>query len=56
MGRMEKEEMVTIPVYEYEELLDALDFLQCLEASGVDNWVGYDDAVEMYNLDDGEDW
>lgn len=49
MGRDEQDEVVTIPRYEYEELQDALDFLQCLEASGVDNWEGYDEAVAMYN-------
>ena len=51
MGKIKEEsavEMVTIPKYEYEELLDALEFLQCLEACGVDNWSGYDTAADMY--------
>lgn len=51
MGKIKEDsavEMVTIPKYEYEELLDALEFLQCLEACGVDSWDGYDTAADMY--------
>lgn len=48
MNELDKEEVIEIPKYEYEELLDALDFLQCLEASGVDSWEGYDIAYDMY--------
>ena len=32
-----------------EEVQADLDFLCCLEACGVDNWVGYEDAQEMMN-------
>lgn len=46
---MAEEETVTIPKSEYERLGDAEDFLECLEACGVDNWVGYGDAQEMFN-------
>ena len=42
-------ETVTIPKEEYEKLLDDSDMLNCLESCGVDNWEGYDDAVEMYH-------
>ena len=42
-------EKVTISKAEYERLLEDSDFLSCLEACGVDNWVGYSDAWEMYN-------
>ena len=50
MGKVKEEavEMIEIPKYEYQELLDALDFLQCLEACGVDSWDGYDTAADMY--------
>lgn len=27
------------------------EILSALEAGGVDNWVGYDDAFELYNLE-----
>jgi hypothetical protein len=40
---------VVISVEEYENLLAAQEMLQCLEGAGVDNWSGYDYAMEMYN-------
>ena len=39
-------ETVTISRKEYEALLAARDKLDALEAAGVDNWSGYDDAME----------
>lgn len=39
---------VTISKERYDELLDAEEFLNCLEAAGVDNWEGYDYAQELY--------
>lgn len=33
---------------EYKELIEARDFLECLEGAGVDNWEGYDYARELY--------
>lgn len=39
-------EMVEISVEEYNELLEAYQWLQALEDAGVDNWSGYDFAVE----------
>jgi len=39
-------ETVTITRKEYETLLVARDKLDALEAAGVDNWSGYDDAME----------
>jgi hypothetical protein len=48
-------ELITIPKEAYDRLLADQEFLSCLEAAGVDNWSGYDEAVEMYNEDDGED-
>lgn len=40
-----------ISEYEEERARNAkrLDFLECLEARGVDNWRGFDDAVTMHN-------
>ena len=32
-----------------EELEDAEDKLDALEKAGVDNWQGYDNAMEIYN-------
>ena len=41
------EPTVEITKAEYERLLENEDFLECLEACGVDNWPGYADACEM---------
>lgn len=38
---------ITIPSEEKESLVNACEFLGCLEACGVDNWDGYSDAREM---------
>jgi len=38
---------VTISTEEYESLLEASDKLLALEGAGVDNWEGYDCAMEM---------
>lgn len=43
-----EQQTVTISKVEYEQLLQDSEFLECLEACGVDNWDGYDDAREMY--------
>lgn len=40
-------EMVSIPKSEYTELLRRVEWLECLEACGVDNWVGFEDAKEQ---------
>ena len=41
------EETITISKKEYEELLEDQKLLLCLQGAGVDNWSGYDDAMEM---------
>jgi hypothetical protein len=41
------EETVTISKSEYENLLEAQEFLNCLEACGVDNWSGHSEARRM---------
>ena len=40
-------ETVTIPKDEYERLIHDSEFLGCLEGAGVDNWEGYDFAIDM---------
>jgi hypothetical protein len=45
------EETVTISKKEYEELQRDQWFLECLRGAGVDNWEGYDCAIEMMNED-----
>ena len=43
------EEMVEITKKEYEDLLKDRNWLHMLEAAGVDNWEGYDIAVDYYD-------
>lgn len=43
-----KPETVTISRTEYEELIRDQYMLNCLRHGGVDNWDGYDDAVEEF--------
>jgi hypothetical protein len=38
---------VTITKKQYEGLLDDSDFLEALRQAGVDNWDGWDHAVEI---------
>lgn len=42
------DETVTITKQHYEELKEAQTWVECLEACGVDNWSGYEDAQEMF--------
>lgn len=42
------DENVTISKDEYDELLKEQAFLDCLRAAGVDNWEGYDFAIEEF--------
>ena len=46
------EEMIEITKKEYESLLKDSEWLRALEAAGVDNWEGYDIAIDYY---DGEE-
>ena len=50
---MEEEGMVTITEHEYERLLEDSKFLGALMAAGVDNWEGWDYALEMMEDEDG---
>ncbi len=40
------EDKITITTEEYDRLLEAKNKLAALEAAGVDNWDGYDFAME----------
>lgn len=42
-------DMVTIPKALHEQLLRDSELLNCLRRAGVDNWLGWDDAIEMLN-------
>ena len=42
------EEEVTITKRMYLKLLDAEAWTLALEAAGVDNWVGFDEAKDIY--------
>jgi len=43
------EEEVTISKKEYEELLENQIWVRALEAAGVDNWEGYDIAIDIFD-------
>lgn len=45
------EEVITIPKKTYQSLLRAAHFLDCLNALGIDNWEGYQDACDMHDED-----
>ena len=40
--------MVSIPEYEYDQLMSDSKWLCCLEEAGVDNWGGIDEAREIF--------
>lgn len=40
---------ITISQERYNELIKDSDFLEALRAAGVDNWEGYDIAIDMLN-------
>lgn len=40
---------ILISIKEYESLLDTLKWRQCVEGAGVDNWQGFDMAMEDYH-------
>ncbi len=41
------EETITLLKSEYEDMRMSLDWLACLENAGVDNWSGYEYALEL---------
>ena len=50
------EEKVLISKSEYDKLQRQTDWLMCLEGAGVDNWQGFDEAVDMLKEIYPEDW
>ena len=41
------DEMITITKKEYDQLISDQEFLNALQGAGVDNWDGYDEALEI---------
>jgi len=41
-------EQITISIERYNELVDSERMLTALQNAGVDNWDGYDYAIELY--------
>jgi hypothetical protein len=52
---MTEKTTVTIPLAEYEKLVDDQRFLRCLCAAGVNNWDGWNYAVEAYGEEDSDE-
>jgi len=52
MTETQPEETVTISRKEYEGLLDDQKWRLAVESAGVDNWSGYEYAMEEYNSDE----
>lgn len=46
---MPDEPTITITVREYNKLMDSQNLLTCLQNAGVDNWEGYDFAMEDFH-------
>ena len=46
--------IIEITKSEYESMKDDVRFLECLRMVGVDNWVGWDEACDMYNGEEEE--
>ena len=46
---------VTITRKEYDQLVRDSEWLSCLSAAGVDNWEGYDYALEMLHESEDEE-
>ena len=44
-----KNDTITISKKEHEQFLENSFFLQCLQGAGVDNWEGYEFALEELN-------
>lgn len=46
---IEEGKYITVCAVEYEELKSQALFADALEAAGVDNWEGFDEAIEIWN-------
>lgn len=51
-----EQETVTIPKSEYSKLKSSEVKLEFLEAHGVDNWNGYEDAIEEFHNWEEKNW
>ena len=40
---------IEVPEEEWQRLLQAADWLNCLQAAGVNTWTGYADALQIYD-------
>ena len=47
---MNDSEQILIYKSDYQNLLENSKFLACLQACGVDNWSGYEEAQEMMEV------
>jgi hypothetical protein len=52
---MTEQETVTIPKAKYNDLVRSSNRLAALEAAGVDNWGGYDHAMQVLHGDEDDD-
>lgn len=52
---MEPDALITLTNAEYDELYKAQRLLEHLRAAGVDNWDGWDYAIESYQEEMGDD-
>lgn len=48
----DNEELITVSKREYDALVEDANTLSCLYAAGVNNWDGYDYAMEMIQDND----
>jgi hypothetical protein len=46
---MSDDKKISISEEEYDSLLKDSILLNCLQMMGVDNWDGYNEAIEQYN-------
>ena len=46
---------ITLNTEEFHEMQKELYFLYCLRRAGVDNWEGYDYAIDMFAEEYGDD-
>ena len=46
---MSDDKKISISEEEYDSLLKDSILLNCLQMMGVNNWDGYDEAIEQYN-------
>ena len=51
---LEDAKMVQITEREYQRLLKCREKLDCLESYGVDNWIGYSDAMKEFYKEEEE--